>query len=125
MAQDRAHQRKGVARGGNTGKEAPIHERLTDIGGDEQPTPAAQHYCGNEDRDTHEDSAFLADGGPAKEHPRNHQLRRRQTRDIYKANSCTYTAHDDHESLVCFPSSVVWIWSTQRPMAAMTQKKAS
>ena len=98
MVQDRAHQRKGAPRGGNTGKEGPIYERLAESGEDEQFTPAAQHYCGNEDEDAHEGSAFLADGGPAKVRPRNHQLRGRQTRDIYQANSCTYNAHDDRES---------------------------
>jgi len=45
--------------------------------------PAAQYYCGNEGEDAPEGSAFLANGGPAKVHPRKHQLRRRQTRDIH------------------------------------------
>jgi len=32
--------------------------------------------------------------------PRNHQLQRVQSRDIYQANICTYNSHDDRESLV-------------------------
>jgi len=48
MAQDRAYQRKGAPRSGNTGKEGPIYESLAESGEDEQFTPAAQHYCGNE-----------------------------------------------------------------------------
>ena len=116
-AQDRAHQRKEAARGRNTGKEAPIHERLAESGGDKQSTPATHHKCGNEDEDAHEGFAFLADGGPAKVHPRNHQLRGRQLRGIYQANSFTYNAHDDREgqvqsgvrgtsALVCSPDEV-------------------
>ena len=67
--QDRAHQTNEAARGGNTGKEGPIHERLAESDGDEQSTPVVRHYCGNEDENTHEGSAFLANRGPAKVHP--------------------------------------------------------
>ena len=64
-------------------------------------------------------------------HPRNHQLRGRQLRDIYKENSLTYNAHDDCKGLVQggVPGMLALVCSldevTQGPMAAMTQKKAS
>lgn len=74
-AQDRAHQSKGAARGGNARKEGPCHERRAEGGGNEHHTPAGQHDYGDKNEDAHEDLTFLADGGPAKVHPWNHQLR--------------------------------------------------
>ena len=97
--QDRAHQTKEAVRGGNTGKEGPIHERLAEIGADERSIQLPSITVEMRGEDAHEGSALLADGGPANVHPRNHQLRRRQTRDIYQANRCTYNACDDRESL--------------------------
>lgn len=73
-AQDCAHQSKEAARGGNARKEGPCQESLAESGGNEQSTPATQHCCGDKNEDAHEDFAFLADGGPAKVHPGNHQL---------------------------------------------------
>ena len=73
-AQDRAHQSKGAARGGNARKEGPLHESRAESRGNEHRTPASQHYDGDKNEDAHEDFTFLADGGPAKVHPWNHQL---------------------------------------------------
>ena len=79
--QDCACQSKDEASGGNACKEGPSLESLAERGRGEQSTPTAQHRHGDDDEDVHEDFAFLADGVPAKEHPRNHQLRRKSVKD--------------------------------------------
>jgi len=99
-AQDRAHQSKEEASGGNASKEGPSQERPAERVGFEQAAPAAHHCRGYEDEDAHEDFAFLADGGPAKVHPRNHQLRMRSVEGYLPANDCTYKAHHDPKDLV-------------------------
>ena len=99
-AQDRAHQSKEAARSGNARKEGPCHESLTEGGGNEHRTPATQHCCGDKNEDAHEDFTFLANGGPAKVYPGNHQLRGGESMDIYQTNSHTYNAHNDRDSLV-------------------------
>ena len=81
--QDCAYQSKDAAGGGNACKEGPSLKSLAERGGGEQSTPAAQHCHGDDDEDVHEDFTFLADSGPAKEHPRNHQLRRKSVKEYF------------------------------------------
>jgi len=57
-AKDHVHRTKEAARG------RLIHEGLAESGGDEQSTPASQHYCGNEGEDAHEGSAFRTEVQP-------------------------------------------------------------